>query len=316
MENLVNNTKTWDSVCIVGLGSHAKNKILPALKFNKLKVLGIVSRDSSKKLKDVTTFVDIMDAIKFLPERTLFIVSSPPNLHYQQVKILIKSGRDVFIEKPAFLSVSESKELTSLANSKKIVLAEMLMYLENQSVKRLLEKIQSNYNQVSKIEFKFLIPSVPKNTFRDESNLGNSLLADMACYPLSFLLNCNLDISHLKLQRCKNTSGIYNIIGDLNSKKIDIKVGQGSKYYNSIRIFFKDNSKLTCKPFFYGRAGVRELILEHESIVKKSIIHEQNAFNLLFSKSRSFWIKSQQERNFLLNKVSEKLELFGQNVKY
>jgi hypothetical protein len=316
MGNLVNKNTSWDSVCIVGLGGHAKNKILPALKLNRLKVLGIVSRDSSKKLKGAETFIDIMDAIKFLPERTLFIVSSPPNLHYQQAKILIESGRDVFIEKPAFLSVSESKELTSLANSKNTVLAEMLMYLENESVKRLSDKILSNYNQVSKIEFKFLIPSVPENSFRDESNLGNSLLADMACYPLSFLLNCNLDISYLKLQPCKNTSGIYSIIGESNSKKIDIKVGQGSKYYNSVSIVFKDNSKLTCKPFFYGREGDRELIFEHESIVKKNIIHDQNAFNLLFSKRRLVWIRSQQERNFLLNKVSEKLELFGKNVKY
>ena len=140
MGNLVNKNTSWDSVCIVGLGGHAKNKILPALKLNRLKVLGIVSRDSSKKLKGAETFIDIMDAIKFLPERTLFIVSSPPNLHYQQAKILIESGRDVFIEKPAFLSVSESKELTSLANSKNTVLAEMLMYLENESVKRLSDR--------------------------------------------------------------------------------------------------------------------------------------------------------------------------------
>ena len=54
MENKINN-KNWDSICLVGLGNHAKTKIIPALEknFDKDKI-SIVTRknlDEDQEIK-------------------------------------------------------------------------------------------------------------------------------------------------------------------------------------------------------------------------------------------------------------------------
>ena len=44
-----------------------------------------------------------------------------------------------------------------------------------------------------------LIPAVPNKTFRTEVSLGNSLLSDMGCYPLSLLATAGYDIRNINL---------------------------------------------------------------------------------------------------------------------
>ena len=144
-----------------------------------------MSRNPAVAMSGVQVFLTVIDAISCLPETTLFVIATPPNVHYAQVKAVIEAGRDVFVEKPAFLSLNESVELSRLADEHGVVLVEMLMYLENNSVQQIISELKCASGSVKNIECQFLIPSVPLGTFRTEASLGNSLLSDMACYPLS-----------------------------------------------------------------------------------------------------------------------------------
>ena len=140
-----------------------------------------------------------------------FVIATPPNIHYVQVKAVIEADRDVFVEKPAFLSLKESVELNKLACEHDVVLVEMLMYLENNSVQRIIDELNCASGSVKNIECQFLIPSVPSGTFRTESSLGNSLLSDMACYPLSLLAIAGYDLPKLVLVTDNSSSISSNI---------------------------------------------------------------------------------------------------------
>ena len=311
------NNWSWDSVCVVGIGGHAKDKLLPALNIVGLNISGLVSRDRNFKNKGLKSFLTLSEAILKLPETTLFVVSTPPNIHYSQVKELIEAGRDVFVEKPAFLSLHESNELTNLALNRGVILVEMLMYLENRSVQKIISELKSKQNSIKEIKCEFLIPSIPKGTFRNGSNLGNSLLSDMGCYPLSLLTMAGFDLSHLSLVLENNNDRDgenFFIEGKSNDTKIQIRVGLSKDYLNSFIIRYHNNNEICCEPIFYARKGNRNLSKLIGSKVIQDQIYESNSYELMFSKKRSEWLVTQKERLHSLDLVSEILERLGRQA--
>jgi hypothetical protein len=309
--------QSWKNVCIVGFGGHAKNKLLPALKKANLSLEGIVSRDKQISKKGVKIFYKISDAIKNLPKNTLFIIASPPDVHYEQAKVLIKAGRDIFVEKPALTSLKNSVELVQLASKKGVVMVEMLMYLENKTVKKIIDELKNKKNLINSLKFEFLIPSIPEGTYRNESTLGNSLLSDMACYPLSFLSIAGYDLSNLNLVPCKkdsNQNAIFVVKGKSKNIDINIKVGHDKEYSNCCSINFTNNLQTICKPFFYGRSGYREIIKINGTEQKCEQVFENNAYEIMFLKKKTEWIESQKERLDNLKIVSECLEHLGRQA--
>ena len=311
MENHIDSNLSWNSVCVIGLGGHAQNKLLPALESSGLKVVGLVSRTPSVTIPGAQTFLTVEDALSCLPETTLFVIATPPNIHYAQVKAVIEAGRDVFVEKPAFLSLREAVELSRLASEREVVLVEMLMYLENNLAQRMIKELKRESGSVKKIECQFLIPSVPRGTFRTEENLGSSLLSDMACYPLSLLAIAGYDLSNLVLVK---ENSIFSLKGTSKQTAIHIQVGQNDKYINDLKIDFEDDRKFRCHPFFYGRDGHRELIKLTKTGELTEQILERNAYELMFLRRRSEWLGTQKNRLHTLGLVSESIERLGRQA--
>ena len=137
------------------------------------------------------------------------------------------------LKKPAFLSLKESVELSRLASERGVVLVEMLMYLENNSVQQIIDELKCESGSVKNIECQFLIPSVPLGTFRTEVSLGNSLLSDMACYPLSMLAIAGYDLSNLVLVADNHGAKqnlTFCIEGKAQQTNINIRVGRDGQY--------------------------------------------------------------------------------------
>jgi hypothetical protein len=315
MENQINRNSSWNSVCVIGLGGHAKNKLIPGLEAAGLQVAGIVSRNLA--LSGIQTFLTVADAISCLPETTLFVIATPPNIHYAQVKAVIEAGRDVFVEKPAFLSHKESVELSRLACEHDVVLVEMLMYLENNSVQRIIDELKCASGSVKNIECQFLIPSVPPGTFRTESSLGNSLLSDMACYPLSLLAIAGYDLSNFVLVADNlgtKQNPTFCIKGNSQQTNIHIRVGLNGQYRNKVKLAFDDDRQVSCEPFFYGREGHRKLIRTTSAGILTEKIHETNAYERMFLRKRSEWLATQESRCDALSLVSDSLERLGRQA--
>ncbi|MDA7809133.1 Gfo/Idh/MocA family oxidoreductase [bacterium] len=317
MEKPINYRAAWEGVCLVGFGRHARDKLLPGLHAAGLKATGIVSAKPYLDMADVQLFRTVTDAISCLPKTTLFVVASPPNIHYSQVKALLEAGRDVFVEKPAFLSLHDSVKLGRLATQHKVVLAEMLMYLENKVVKQIIDELRCKAGSVKTIDCKFLIPSVPHGTFRTEASLGNSLLSDMACYPLSMLAIAGYDLSNLFLvegtEKEKNSS-IFFVKGRTKQADINIHVGCNGYYQNRVKIEFDDDREISCEPFFYGREGNRTLIKKTKRFEVVETVSEYNAYELMFLRKRPEWIATQKRRLEALKVVSTSLERLGKQA--
>ncbi len=311
------NSVSWDCSCIIGFGNHAKSKILPALENVGIKIGGIVSSKDQLMLPGVEIFKNVADAIKFLPSNTLFIISSPPKIHFSQAKELVQAGKDIFIEKPAFISSDDLVEINKLACKSGSLVVEMLMYLENKSVKKIINFLKEEHNQIKAIKMKFFIPSIPEGTFRIESDLGSSLLSDMGCYPLSILkvagyklANLNLDLNKKNLD--ENIS--FHILGHSKKILIDIKIGVSDSYQNSLSVILKDENNVFCEPFFYGRSGERKYVVTKNDEIDELKIFEEDAFELMFLKNKSYWVQNQKERITQMMSVVKNLERLGQQA--
>lgn len=316
-ENQINHNLSWENVCVIGLGNHAKNKLIPGLKAVGLKIIGVVSRNPAVVMSGVQVFLKVKDAISCLPETTLFIISTPPNIHYSQVKEVIDAGRDVFVEKPAFLSLNDFVELSQLAGERGVVLVEMLMYLENNSVQQIINELKDASGSVKNIECQFLIPSVPLGTFRTEESLGNSLLSDMACYPLSLLAIAGYDLSNLALvadthKDKKNPT--FRIKGKSQQTDINIRIGQDDIYRNKVKFDYGDDRKVSCEPFFYGREGYRKLIRETRAGILTEQIYDTNGYERMFLRKRSEWVATQESRCDVLSLVTASIERLGRQA--
>ena len=104
----------WKNFCIIGLGNHAKNKIIPALNESNKSISGVVTSKRKDQTLNNRHFKTIEDALVNLGEDTVFFISTPPEVHHMQAKKILNYGRDVVIEKPGFIKAEDIKQITLL----------------------------------------------------------------------------------------------------------------------------------------------------------------------------------------------------------
>ena len=105
--------ENWKNFCIIGNGNHATSKIIPALIAANKNIKGIVSSKNKIMSSELKQFNSIKESLNNVPENTVFIIATPPNLHFKQAKQIIQYGRDIIIEKPIFISIQEVKQIYS-----------------------------------------------------------------------------------------------------------------------------------------------------------------------------------------------------------
>ena len=173
--------------CIVGYGDHAKRKILPGLKNIDAEFIGIVT---SKEEKDSTTtyFNNLDDALINLDNDCVFIICSPPHIHFKQSKKIINAGFDLFIEKPITLNTIDIIELINLSKKNKIFFVENFMHKYSLFYKNFIDFCEQKKGLITSIEIKFLIPTLNIKTFRNSNNINYSVnIYDIGCYITSLL---------------------------------------------------------------------------------------------------------------------------------
>lgn len=305
-----NNTNLKKKVCLVGIGKHMINKIIPVLKKLEFIVEGYVSSNEKKVLKSSTHFNNLGKAILNLPKDTLFIIASPPCLHFEQIKLIASNGFDFFVEKPALLSVNQFDVIKDICNKEKTLFIESLMYLESDVVKNIIKNAKSK-DDIKTISTNFIIPEIPKNTYRNESTFADSLFADMICYPLSILIELDFIINpdYLKFEIIKkNDKKLFRFKYKENETLIYFSIGEGDSYKNDFSLDLKDNLKLNCFPFYYGRSGYRTILTSKNGTTSKKDYYENNCFEKLFLHERDYWINNQSIRLNKLKKVTSSIE--------
>jgi len=117
--------------CLVGLGNHGQNRLLPSIRKSNLQLVAIVSKKKIKLNLKVKFFINLEDAINKLNKNIIFILATPPNIHEVQILKLINNGFSVITEKPCFVTLKNLKAYSKINFNKDQFLYENFMYKEN-----------------------------------------------------------------------------------------------------------------------------------------------------------------------------------------
>ena len=320
MSNKSKRNNSWEEIIIVGYGNHAKTKIIPAVqKTCSAKISIITSKEI--KVKKFLKYTSLNESFKGNLNK-LYVLTNPPSMHYFFCNEILEHGFDVFVEKPGFLRKNELKNLIRLAKSKKLIIYEMLMYLENQTVKKAIKIINSRKEDIHSIFTSFTIPFYPLNTYRNEKVFSNSLITDIGCYPLSLINELKDEVQDIKINNYYNSihdNPLFEIKSNLKNIRIDFLVGVTKIYTNYLRIIFKNNNFIEINPFFYGRKYKKSFTVFSNKEIKKFLKEDDNAFEKIFSIKREVFLLNQENRFKKMSKtisLFETLEKQWSNIKY
>lgn len=302
--------------CIVGYGNHAETKLIPALKNTNKQIFAIVS---SKKLlfqQNCKVFSNLDEALDKSSKETIFIISTPPQAHFNQIKTILCSKRSVFVEKPIFTGSKDVLFIQNMLSKGGLFVAEALMYKHTILYTKFIDYWNKNKINILKLECNFLIPSIPSNTFRDGFSISSSPLYDIGCYIISLLIDLNFQLDNLKIEEIFfKDSKIEKILINNTSEKIEILLnfGLNKEYKNSIKLFSSKNS-VEFSPFFYGRQEKKKILYEANKNKKEIVIDDCNAFENMFNISKNNWLSNQEKRFINILKVNIVLESLSDQV--
>jgi hypothetical protein len=304
--------------CIVGVGGHARTKLMPAIEANGQALAAVVSSKSAREFPDTEVFPRLEQAVEKLPRDTTFFIASPPALHFEQAKRVLQAGFDLFLEKPAFVTCRQAEEIVALCDQRPVVLVEAFMHRYTRLYAELLEIWASSRERVRRIEIRFLIDKMPPGTFRSETQIASSVLFDFGCYPVSLLAEMRLGHASLRVsevQFADNPDKMrIRITGSAGEIAIDVDIGVGEAYANSVCLHLGDGEAICFAPFFYGRKADRSITTSRAGRTETRTLHDENAFEVMLAQPRGAWLRDQAERSRQMIEVAGRLEELAKAV--
>ena len=304
----------FKNIILVGYSKHAKNKIIPAITKLKLKIICIVSSQNIKNTTiPVLKSINNIEKNNFIKEETIIFLCTPPKVHYKQIKFLFFNKYNIYVEKPAFI---REQNIDTFINKNKTIIVENFMYQHTKIYNYFLKFWKQNTNNIFKIEMNFIIPEVPKNTFRDNDDYYNSYIFDIGCYPISLLSKLNLKLKKIKYEISLDKDKFKNITKIVfNSKKImyEINIGVNKSYQNNVILHYNKFKSIKFNYFFYGPEKIKKICFSKNNKINKIIkIKDLNGFIEILKIKRSIWKKNQNNRLrkmqdvvYSINKISK-----------
>ncbi len=289
--------------CLVGLGKHSINQIIPAI-FNSGG--SIISTVSSKKgYQNIKNFKKLSDAVRELNnEKIIFYLATPYTIHFKQMKEIISGGFSLFIEKPALTNSNELKEISSISARKQFY-AECFMYRYTKMYREFIKIWNEEFSKILSLDINFTVPSFPENTFRSKLNINSVVLNDIGCYAISLLVDLNIEdlkISDENFQISYDQKNVIKILINKKNLSIKIRIGLDKEYKNFVVLKTNDSSYIF-DMFFNGRK-IKKNIFHNENKIYNSFI-DNNGFEKMLSLSKSYWIESQKTRLEKMIKVCD-----------
>jgi predicted dehydrogenase len=303
--------------CIVGLGGHARNKIIPALRAIDQSVVGCVSNQSLSLSSEMRIFRCLDDALRELPQDTVFVIATPPLVHFEQAYKVAESGRDIFVEKPAFLAPEDVHLIMSMSKAREAFVVENFMYRHTAMYAAFFRYWSVHRKQIVSMNMVFTIPKLPSGTFRNQDSVASSSLFDIGCYGVSLLVDMQIPTDILRIVK---VSGSYSegeevaIWGVYENIEINFVIGVGRSYSNAVELKTEEGEQIIFDPFFYGRPGERWITTKTSKSILKKRIQEVDAFETMFSVPRHDWLSSQVSRAACMVKVVKCLDMLGNEL--
>jgi hypothetical protein len=304
----------WRRFCIVGIGGHARTKLLPALLANGQDIVGLVSSQPAEALPCGPIFRHLSDALRAIPADAVIVIATPPALHFEQARLAVEAGHDVVVEKPAFVREAQAREIADACEARATVLVEGLMHRYTGLYARLLQYWRAHRSRVAGLDLIFSIPAMLPGTFRQDGSIESSCLYDMGCYVVSLLADLDLTLEGLELGEVAQSRRGETIVigGTLDGVAASACFGVDDEYRNLVELRMSDGRRARFQPFFYGRPGNRHISIEGGGAVDEQVFSDPDAFRTMFGMSRATWLDSQPARMARLIDVTRLLESLGE----
>jgi predicted dehydrogenase len=114
-------------------------------------------------------------------EAELVYVSLVNSLHERWAEAALESGRNVVVDKPAFLSFDSARRLDEMARTSGLCLAEAVVFVDHPQVgviRRIVEESQG----ITRVLAAFSFPPLAEENFRNHPELGGGSLYDLGTY--------------------------------------------------------------------------------------------------------------------------------------
>lgn len=104
---------------IIGLGNHAINRVMPAIKSSGNSITTVYSRSMKKAEREGSAYgahaFSDLDAFFSHGDFDAVYIASPNFLHYEQARLSMENGKDVLLEKQMTLSNGDASDLVGIS---------------------------------------------------------------------------------------------------------------------------------------------------------------------------------------------------------
>lgn len=311
-------TGRWERFCVVGLGNHARTKLLPAIAANGQKVCSLVTSQSPTAWQGLPVFNQLADGLAGLGDGDAVIIATPPALHFRQCLEAAAAGVDVLVEKPAFITAEEAKRARAAATASGSIVVEAFMHRECKLYGRLMDIWQTERHRIRSIAATFQIPEMPSGTFRGGDDVAASALYDIGSYPVSLFGDLGLDLSRLSVLDARNLQDPLKTAIRLGGSDQDVTmtavVGVAETYANRVELEFTDGETVTFEPFFFGRAGLRQVRTRGCGRSSDETVEEGDAFRAMLALPREARRRDAEETWDRLISATSHLERLGADL--
>ena len=172
---------------LLGFSNIARRRILPAARAAGFDAIDVASRSAASHnltLLNVDAVYDDYESALDRSRADLVYVSNVNSIHGPLAEAALERGFHVVVDKPAFLSLSESSRLAGLALEKRLCLAEATVWQYHPRIHAAFEMFEEA-GRAEHIVSSFSYPPMPEKDFRYNASLGGGALLDLGPYAMT-----------------------------------------------------------------------------------------------------------------------------------
>jgi hypothetical protein len=231
---------------------------------------------------------------------------------------VIVKGRDLILEKPAFVLEDDAQSALAEAKRNGTVVVEAFMHRYTELYDRFMRFWTKEHGSIEEIDITFVVPQVPTDTFRQNGAIVSSGLYDIGSYALSLLADMDLPLEGIRLDHVEapgdDLSEAVRMSGSAENVRINILVGIQSEYLNRVSLKCADGRSVVFAPFFYGRLNDKTITTSANGKTTVETFRDVNAFERMLAISRDMWLKNQTERYDSILRVTAALQRLGADL--
>jgi len=170
---------------VIGFSSLARRRLLPALRRLGYRA-DVATRSRSVEagqsgLVTGTLFGDYVSALGSTDARWVY-VSTANGTHADIAREALRSGRHVIVDKPAFASIEETRELLDLARNSQLCLAEAMVFPFHPWVSEVRAAFAAAGSRPEHLSARFSFPPLSPDNFRYSAQDGGGAISDLGPY--------------------------------------------------------------------------------------------------------------------------------------